>query len=269
MVTTHPTTSILATDLGRPTVRVPPAATPRPVAAPGSWRYSAPNHTRRIYFLAALISASCHALVFFGTGRHHQVIRAMDVEKPNVIRIAMPDLKDLEEPEPVVTDEPPPPAEALYAPTLMDVPNRIALPTDFVQKIDFASLIPPPDMNSAKVFVIPSHILRGVTGQGMANIFNLADLDRIPEPVVQPAPVFPRSLRREVFSAKVVVEFIVDTEGRVHTPVVVETTHDGFNDAAMAGVSRWRFRAGMKGGRKVNTRMSVPILFKLVSADDN
>lgn len=267
MVTTHPAASILPPGLGRPSVRVPPTADARPIAAPGSWRYSAPHHTRRIYLIAALLSAGFHIVVFFGTGRHHKVVKAIAEEKPNVIRIVMPELKELEDPEPVVTDEAPAPEEALYAPTLMDVPNRIALPTDFVQKIDFASLIPPPDMSGAKVFVIPSHIMRGVTGQGLGSIFNLADLDRIPEPVVQPAPMFPPALKREVESAKVVVEFIVNTEGRVLNPVVVDSTHDGFNEAATAGVSRWRFRAGMRSGRKVNTRMSVPILFKLVSAD--
>jgi len=67
--------------------------------------------------------------------------------------------------------------------------------------------------------------------------------------------------------AKVTVEFIVDRDGKVLNPVVVQTTHDGFNDAAMAGVSRWRFRPGWKNGKKVNTRMSVPIIFRIVSGD--
>jgi len=35
----------------------------------------------------------------------------------------------------------------------------------------------------------------------------------------------------------------------------------------MAGVSRWRFRPGMRGGRRVNTRMSVPIIFRV--SDDS
>jgi protein TonB len=267
MVITHPVTPILQSGFGRPSVRVPaPAA--RDSKEPGSWRYVAPNHTRQVYIFAALVSAGFHVFVFFGLARHHKMAPVVQEEKPNVIRIVMPELKELDEPEAVVTDAPPPPEDAVYAPTLMDIPNRIALPTDFVQKIDLSSLIPPPDMNGAKVFVIPAHILRGSTGQGLGNIFNLADLDRVPEPVVQPAPTFPPQLKREVETAKVVVEFIVNAEGKVLNPVVVDTTHDGFNDAAMAGVSRWRFRAGMKGGRKVNTRMSVPIIFRIVSGEN-
>ncbi len=233
----------------------------------GSWRYRMPNHTRRDFILAALIAAGFHAVVFLGVGRHHQV-RIVQEEKLNVIRIEMPDLKDLEEPERVVTDEAPPPDEGLYAPSLMDAPTRIALPTDFVQTIDYASLIPPPDLNAAKVFVIPEHISRGKLAESIGSIFNLADLDRVPEPIVQPAPVFPPALRREIEEAKVTVEFIVDREGKVLSPIVVASSHEGFNDAAMSGVSRWRFHPGMKGGRKVNTRMSVPIIFRVVSGEN-
>ena len=266
MVTTHPVTPILPQGMGRPTSRIPSPAASR-AADPGAWRYAMPNGSRKLFLLAALISATFHVVVFFGTGRAHKVAPVAKEEKLNLIQFQIPEMKELEEPEPVNTDEPPPPDNASYAPTLMDIPNRIALPTDLVQQIDFASLIPQPDLNNAKVFVIPENIRKGAMGRGIGNIFNLADLDRIPEPLSQPAPVFPAALRREVESARVVVEFIVTTEGKVINPVVVDTNHEGFNDAAMSGVSRWRFRPGMKGGRKVNTRMSVPILFKIVSGD--
>jgi protein TonB len=59
----------------------------------------------------------------------------------------------------------------------------------------------------------------------------------------------------------VVVEFIVNVEGRVTNAFAYESTHPGFNDAAIKGVEKWKFRAGQKAGRKVNTRMRVPINF--------
>jgi len=49
----------------------------------------------------------------------------------------------------------------------------------------------------------------------------------------------------------------------VLNPIVVESSYNGFEDAALSGVARWRFRAGMRGGRRVNTRMSVPIIKKI------
>jgi protein TonB len=219
--------------------------------------------------LAALISVGVHAGLLLAVRSHPYVPKHAEDDHLIAVTIAMPDLKDLEEPEPVVKDDAEKPELADYAPTLTDAP-QIALPTDFVQEINFASLVPPPDLSQAKVFVIPHNILRsGRGGDGLGNIFNLADLDRVPEPLVQPAPIFPPGLKREVNLAKVTVEFIVDKEGRVRDPVVVDTTsaHQLFSDAATLGVSRWRFRPGMRGGVKVNTRMAVPIIFRVSEKD--
>jgi len=60
------------------------------------------------------------------------------------------------------------------------------------------------------------------------------------------------------------VEFIVDTAGYVVNPVIIDSTHPGFNGPALEGVRKWKFRPGMKAGRKVNTRMQVPIVFRVV-----
>ena len=237
------------------------------VRSPGSWRYPhLPGSGRRLA-LALLLSAGFHAGLLLAVRSHPPVVTRADDDSLKVVRIAMPDLKDLEEPEKVVRDDAEKPDLAEYAPTLMDAP-QIALPTDFVQEINFASLIPRPDLDQAKVFVIPHNIIRsGNLGEGLGNIFSLADLDQHPQPVVQPSPVFPPQLKREVSLARVVVEFVVDTEGRVRNAYAVESSHDGFNEAAVVGVTKWRFRAGLRAGIKVNVRMSVPIIFRLTDPD--
>jgi protein TonB len=151
-----------------------------------------------------------------------------------------------------------------------DVP-QLARPTDFVQQLNFASLLEQPDFSKLSIYVVPENIQS--SGRNLAEqfgrIFNLNDLDRVPEPVLQPAPAFPVALRREVDTARVVVEFIVDVHGQVLHPVVIESTHVGFEDPALRGVGRWKFRAGVKAGRKVNTRMRVPILFRLLDSLDS
>ena len=38
-------------------------------------------------------------------------------------------------------------------------------------------------------------------------------------------------------------------------------------EAAVTGVGRWKFRPGQKNGRPVNTRMRVPILFRLANTE--
>jgi protein TonB len=63
--------------------------------------------------------------------------------------------------------------------------------------------------------------------------------------------------------AEVVVDFIVDNKGKVSWAVVRSSTHEGFEDAAILGVSRWQFKPGKKKGRAVNTRMRVPLRFRI------
>jgi len=204
-----------------------PPLSPAAVRSPGSWRYPGAPRSRWRFALAILISAAFHGSLLLAVRRHPPVVAHEADEHLIAIAIAMPDLKDLEEPDPVPRDDAEKPDLAEYAPSLMDAP-QIALPTDFVQEINFASLIPQPDLEKAKVFVIPQNILRSGKLGDIGNIFNLADLDRVPEPVVQPSPIFPQSLKREGSYARVVVEFIVDTDGRVLQPLVTDTTFPGF-----------------------------------------
>lgn len=262
---THDYPSVLPAVLPPPTAAKslqPASSLMRVGHATSAVRYPGAPRGRLRLIIALLVAAGVHGGVLLGVRSHKAVVVQAEPEHLILMSIPIPDMKDLEEPDPKLDEAMEKPDLTDYAPTLADVP-QIALPNSFVQEINFASLVPRPDLSDAKVFVIPNTIRTGRVGEGLANIFNLADLDRVPEPIVQPSPVFPPTLKREVSYAKVTVEFIVDTEGRVLNPVVVATTFPGFEEAAATGVSRWRFRAGMRGGRRVNTRMSVPIIFRI------
>ena len=69
----------------------------------------------------------------------------------------------------------------------------------------------------------------------------LADLDRVPEPVFQPAPQFPFAMRREAHTGTVVVDFIVDVNGVVLDPVARESSHHGFDEAAVEAARKLDF----------------------------
>ncbi len=259
----HPAPTHLATAVRDP---IAPAR-PRWEAPPGSWRYPARRSARVRMTVSVLLAAGIHAatLLGFNHARHRPAPKKIEDDAIAVV-LEMPQLKDLEEPEPTEGDSAPP-ETALSVPMLADVPAPI-MPNSFVQPIDVQSLLPPTDLSQAKTMTIPDHIARGKKiGEGLGNIFNLADLDRAPEPTVQPSPVFPPGLKKEMTEASVKVEFVVNTDGRVVNAVVVDSTHHGFDEAALIGVSKWHFRPGMKAGRKVNTRMMVPILFKTFDSD--
>jgi protein TonB len=261
MITGYPVALLADTPL-----RPPPLPTPKlpGAASPSAVRYAGRRNSRSVVVAAILISAGLHAGLILGIGPARKKVAA-PVKDENIIalRLAMPDVKELEEPEPAPTNDAPPPDLGIVVPMQADVP-QLARPNDFVQAINFASLLEQPDFSKMNVYAIPEHIRSSGSkfAEQIGKIFNLDDLDRAPEPVLQPAPTFPIAMRREAQTATVVIEFIVDVTGRVLDPVIFESTHHGFNDAALAGVSRWKFRPGMKTGRKVNTRMRVPIVFK-------
>ncbi len=87
-------------------------------------------------------------------------------------------------------------------------------------------------------------------------------LDVKPRVKSQQRPQYPPDLRRNGISGEAIIEFIVDTQGRVQGAQPVRATQKDFGLEAARAVSKWTFRPGMKDGRAVNTRMQLPITFK-------
>jgi periplasmic protein TonB len=252
----------LPSDAGHPELH----PLPRALEAdhPGSWHYDRGPHAMRNTWVALLVAAGMHGMLLFAFNTPLKEKAAIQEEEINQLIMVMPKLDELEEELELV--EEPGDRETVeaadYVPMLADLPS-VSLDSTFVQKLDFSSLQPRPDLDTAKVVTIPVGPrtgTRAVQGE-MANLFDLRDLDTPPTPIFQPAPIFPHALKREVTRATVVVDFIVDTSGKVIRPVIYDSTHRGFEEAALAGVSRWQFRPGIKGGRRVNTRMRVPLIF--------
>lgn len=262
-------------DIEGPIRPVRPAPPAREIAArpeiyagsrpfPGLWKYPAQRRPPQTFGLAVFISINLHLLIFFGFSVRPEADKPAALEVGPMIQITMPDLKELDEEKPVedlVSDEAPD-DPGVSVPMLADAPT-IAPMDAFVQAVE---LRPPvlTETNAPRLTAVPIKINRGGGAEKLGKIFNLADLDRAPEAIAQPAPAFPNHLRRETPEATVTVGFIVDAKGGVVAPYVVESSHPGFELAATAGVEKWKFRPGVKGGRKVNARMQVELRFKVV-----
>lgn len=240
---------------------VPKRSISAPLAA-DHWKYSSPRQGAGIIAMAAFVSAALHLIALYGFNQPRKAERRIVVDDTPTIQIAMPDLKDLDEPEPLENlEDNEVEVAAVPVPMLIDMPTVV--PVDaFVQQMDYKPPVQA-DLAGAKTMAIPVHVARGNIGEKIGKIFDLSQLDRVPEAIVQVAPIFPASLKREVSEARVLVEFIVDSKGEVVAPYVVDATHRGFEEAAVSGVSKWKFRPGMKGGKRVNTRMRVPLIFRI------
>jgi protein TonB len=154
----------------------------------------------------------------------------------------------------------------VVVPKLVDLPSAVDLKNAFVQPLDMSVSLQT-GLDTGKPTNIPLKIATSRQGGGMKDLFNISQLDRVPEPIVQPPPQFPVQLKKDVDRAEVVVEFIVDSKGNTRDVRVASSTIPGSSLRPSRGVNKWRFRPGMKTGRKVNTRMMVPIRITVMPGD--
>ena len=217
----------------------------------------------RIPWLALLISASFHAILLLGWNERTVVKKAPMVVETAIEILVMPELKEDEEKPKVLSDDEPIAEPSVQVPMLQDIPVQVPLDASFTQLIDYTI---PAKIDSApnSLTAIPLNIQRGRPDtSGIKDLFNISDLDRAPEPIIQPPPVFPYELKAEVSYAHVRVGFIVTAGGDVIFPYIVSSTHRGFERSALDGVVKWKFKPGMKLGRKVNTRVIQPLDFSI------
>ncbi len=212
---------------------------------------------RRDLIIGILASALLHGGVFGTSFIKSKPKPPPPVEEETTIELMeMPPL-DIEPEEIVESDEP---AEQIeFTPPMQtDVPQLVTVDS-FVQPIQ-----PPPPENvkpNVGIISIPTARQTGL-GKGIA-IFDITQLDQSPVPKFRARPQYPFEMRRAGITGEVVVEFIVDAKGNARNPFAVSSTQREFEQAAVQAVSKWKFRPGRKGGRNVNTRMRVPIVFTL------
>lgn len=70
-------------------------------------------------------------------------------------------------------------------------------------------------------------------------------------------------MMRAGITGEVIVSMVIDANGEVRDAFPAKSTRPEFEAAAIEAVKQWKFDAGVKGGRAVNTRMEQPIMFSL------
>lgn len=218
---------------------------------------------RRPIVTAALISAGAHAALLFGFSKG-PVVPPPVLERP-------------EGPPPIIiTDDQlvPPPPPAPTNKSAEDVPQ----PTNSMTHARISE--PPAALNPQGVTIEyrfdpgqlpnPNGPTNGIPiteiwgpGKPGEKIWDIKDLEKRPESVVQVAPDYPFTAKSQGLEGVVVVRFVVTPAGAVESATIVSSPHSLFSDAALHAVKRWTFRAGMKHGAKVATRMEIPLTFRL------
>lgn len=240
----------------------------RPPAPGASFRYLGIPPPARIPWVAIILSVGLHAIGILGFNGRAIIKKHVVLEDTSSQMLIMPDLKDPEDEKPKeLSDDEPLTTPSVQVPMLADIPVMVPVDASFTQLLDLTVPVKA-DAAASGVVNIPLNIQRGRPDtSGIKDLFNMADLDRKPEPIVQTPPVFPFELKSQVSEARVRLGFIVTSKGDVIMPYVINSTHRGFERPALEAVVKWKFKPGMRNGRKVNTRVEQPIDFKLTSDD--
>jgi len=219
---------------------------------------------RRDLIIGIVVSVFLHGLFGFGG----QILKpkpkkAVVQEETPAIEVLVPPPIEPEDAEVVDLTEPNnQEAASLAPPSLTDVPSVVNL-NDFTQAVQ-----PPPPPNLGRptgVMNIPAgRPGSGSVSSNIGNIFNLKDLDQVPQVRgVQARPNYPFEMRRAGLNGEVVLRFVVDTNGDVRDVEVIRSSQREFESAAQQAVLKWKYKPGRKGGKPVATRMQIPIVFNL------
>lgn len=94
-------------------------------------------------------------------------------------------------------------------------------------------------------------------------VFDIGQLDQQPTPRRQVPPVYPPALRSAGTTGEVVVDFVVDTDGKVQGAYAKRSSNAALETAAVEAVRQWQFEAGLKSGQRVKAHLQVPIVFTI------
>lgn len=218
--------------------------------------------TMSVVVHAALIAATVIGTARANTPRYH------DVPREVVVYRAPPT-------DPAPRRAPSAPARTAGAPApsgpVMQVPRGVPddIPPVHLDVPPACMCLPEPALGGPATRGEPSGGFGGTPAYGAPDSGGTWDAHTVEVPVVpdarNPRPAYPEILRRGGIGGHVLVEFVVDTTGRVRDGSlrVIESTHEPFAASVRRTMSSLRFTPARVQGRKVAQRVRVPFEFEM------
>lgn len=132
------------------------------------------------------------------------------------------------------------------------------------------------DTEPMEIADIPFDLGSGIGGKMMLDLkpnFEVAndpnalggsDLDTPPRPTSKPPPRYPKELLKKKQGGRVIVLVTVDERGAVTNASVKESSgYPAMDQAALTAAKRWKFKPGIKGGRKAVMTAKIPFNFRV------
>lgn len=174
------------------------------------------------------------------------------------IDIAGPEVVEMEQVEQTKQVEKPPPPPR--PPVPIEVPNDEVLEDeslDIDAEINFEEPVdlPPPPPPQREVVEEPEPEIFMVVEEMPELVGGIGDLQRKIK--------YPEIAKKAGVEGMVVIQFVVDENGRVADPEVVKGIGAGCDEEALRVVQDARFKPGRQRGKPVKVRFSLPVRFKL------
>jgi len=94
--------------------------------------------------------------------------------------------------------------------------------------------------------------------------FKISEVDQIPQFLKSITLQYTFLAKRNNIQGKVVLRFIIDTEGNVVEPQVTESEPEGvFDKIALEAILKCKFKPAIKDGKAVSCIVNLPITFKI------
>ncbi|WP_414661666.1 energy transducer TonB [Horticoccus sp. 23ND18S-11] len=216
------------------------------------------------FVLPLCFAAAAHGALLFGFSRPARGARPLEP-----LRIYTPMIPFELNPEPpVIVESDVREPDAKPAPAV-EQPPRSVEPLPAIDPGPLPTMPIPPVVPTriGDISIVPDQLPGapggGGTGPWTDRPLGREFLDNAPRTRFQAAPQYPHEAKRASLTGSVLVEFLVDEQGRVHEPRVVESSDRIFEAATLRAVARWTFEPGRKDGRVVRFRMSAPVVFSL------
>jgi TonB family protein len=94
------------------------------------------------------------------------------------------------------------------------------------------------------------------------SIIGAGKIDVPLKPLSRRPPVFPQALKGKVEKGEAMIELLVDDEGHVRLPRIVEASDPAFGYAAVQAAAQWLFEPPKSGGKPAVVRVIVPFSFE-------
>jgi protein TonB len=253
------------------------------------------KRTKKRSLSGTLFSVALHSVILFLAVYATARASGRIIDRPKAEKVAYVEVKkkDPPPPEEKKPDPPKPKLKKVEAPKVVNIP-RLPKEVPVAPPKGFQVLQPPVNISvnlpkidlSAKVTDASDFTGKGVkggTGGGveggtgdatskgtdagtdMNKVFKEFEVESPAEKIGGPSPVYPEGLRSSGIEGEVMVQFVVNENGRYEpgTLKILDSSNPQFSAAVKAALPLMRFSAARVGGQKVQQLVQIPFEFHL------